>query len=94
MAIGNINAKRYFRGVQGDKSNQGELFGVKNMFALRTGNVCLTMDILKVISWAVQGHRIGLLCECLSLMKRKSFFTCYFITNHNAFEQKILSGIK
>ncbi|RUS75712.1 hypothetical protein EGW08_016527, partial [Elysia chlorotica] len=47
VAISSINARRYFHGVQGDKSNQGELFGVKNMFALRTGNVCLTMDILK-----------------------------------------------
>ncbi|GFS21683.1 DNA excision repair protein ERCC-6 [Elysia marginata] len=47
VAVGNVNARRYFHGVQGDKSNQGELFGVKNMFALRTGNVCLTTDILK-----------------------------------------------
>ncbi|GFN83057.1 DNA excision repair protein ercc-6-like 2, partial [Plakobranchus ocellatus] len=47
VAIGSINARRYFHGIQGDKTNQGELFGIKNMFALRTGDVCLTMDILK-----------------------------------------------
>lgn len=42
------NAKRYFHGIQGDKHNKGELFGLKNMFKLQTGEHCLTMDILKV----------------------------------------------
>ena len=28
------NPNRYFAGVQGDKSKQGELFGLKNIFTL------------------------------------------------------------
>lgn len=28
---------RYFEGVQGDKQRQGELFGIKNIFALKDG---------------------------------------------------------
>ncbi|XP_005110541.2 DNA excision repair protein ERCC-6-like 2 [Aplysia californica] len=47
VAVGTGNARRYFLGIQGDKDNKGELFGIKNMFSLRTGNSCLTMDILK-----------------------------------------------
>ncbi|KAL3868004.1 hypothetical protein ACJMK2_040844 [Sinanodonta woodiana] len=47
VAIENENANRYFNAVQGDKEMKGELFGVKNMFKLRTGESCLTMDILK-----------------------------------------------
>ncbi|KAK3612352.1 hypothetical protein CHS0354_011070 [Potamilus streckersoni] len=47
VAIENENANRYFNAVQGDKEMKGELFGVKNMFRLRTGESCLTMDILK-----------------------------------------------
>ncbi|BFY99657.1 hypothetical protein BsWGS_02697 [Bradybaena similaris] len=47
VVIGTANARRYFHGIQGDKGNCGELFGIKNMFSLRTGNSCLTMDILK-----------------------------------------------
>ncbi len=35
-------------GVQGDKQRKGELFGIQNMFTLRTGERCLTEDILKV----------------------------------------------
>ncbi|CAG5116147.1 unnamed protein product, partial [Candidula unifasciata] len=47
VVIGTTNARRYFHGIQGDKGNCGELFGIKNMFSLRTGSSCLTMDILK-----------------------------------------------
>ncbi len=42
------NARRYFVGVQGDRARRGELFGVSNIFALRTGDKCLTEDILQV----------------------------------------------
>lgn len=49
VAIGTNNARRYFHGIQGDKGNCGELFGIKNMFSLRIGDSCLTMDILKVL---------------------------------------------
>ncbi|KAK6180078.1 hypothetical protein SNE40_012292 [Patella caerulea] len=47
VAISAENAKRLFHGVQGNKHKQGELFGIKNMFQLRTGESCLTMDILE-----------------------------------------------
>lgn len=41
------NARRYFLAVQGDSRRRGELFGVKNMFRIRPGGRCLTMDIEK-----------------------------------------------
>ena len=50
MAVDTENARRYFVGVQGDKKHKGELFGIQNMFTLRTGDKCLTEDILQVIS--------------------------------------------
>ncbi|XP_076093658.1 uncharacterized protein LOC143064602 isoform X2 [Mytilus galloprovincialis] len=46
VAIQNENANRYFKGIAGDRANQGELFGVKNMFQFRTGDKCLTLDII------------------------------------------------
>ena len=46
VAIQNQNANRYFKGIAGDRARQGELFGVKNMFQFRTGDQCLTLDIL------------------------------------------------
>ncbi|XP_052090388.1 DNA excision repair protein ERCC-6-like 2 [Mytilus californianus] len=46
VAIQNENANRYFKGIAGDRAHQGELFGVKNMFQFRTGDKCLTLDIL------------------------------------------------
>ena len=48
MAVDTENARRYFVGVQGDKKRKGELFGIQNMFTLRTGDKCLTEDILQV----------------------------------------------
>ncbi|KAH9510325.1 DNA excision repair protein ERCC-6-like 2 [Bulinus truncatus] len=47
ILIGTGNARRYFCGVQGSKANQGELFGIKNLFSLRPENSSLTMDIFK-----------------------------------------------
>ncbi|CAL1534431.1 unnamed protein product [Lymnaea stagnalis] len=47
VAVGTGNARRYFFGKQGDRENQGELFGVKNIFTLRTGESSLTLDVLK-----------------------------------------------
>ena len=47
VAVSEGNARRYFHGIAGDKANKGELFGVENMFKLRTGDSCLTNDILK-----------------------------------------------
>lgn len=48
VVIGTGNARRYFNGIQGDKENPGELFGIKNMFSLRPENSSLTLDIFKV----------------------------------------------
>ena len=48
VAVSSANAKRFFEGVQGDSKQKGELFGVENMFSMRTGDRCLTEDILKV----------------------------------------------
>ncbi|NXE88046.1 ER6L2 protein, partial [Menura novaehollandiae] len=45
--IGTENAKRYFEAVQGSKEHQGELFGIQNLFKLRTHGSCLTKDILE-----------------------------------------------
>ena len=61
VAITSENAKRYFHGVPGDKRNKGELYGLENMFTLRTGDSCLTLDILKVATQAfglVEGFEI------------------------------------
>ncbi|KAL8605870.1 hypothetical protein ACOMHN_040514 [Nucella lapillus] len=62
IAIGTENARRYFEGIQGDSSNQGELFGIRNMFQLRTGDSCLTMDILNrnaKVEAGVAGHEMA-----------------------------------
>ncbi|XP_043370239.1 DNA excision repair protein ERCC-6-like 2 isoform X3 [Dermochelys coriacea] len=45
--VGSENAKRYFEAVQGSKEHQGELFGIHNLFKLRTQESCLTKDILE-----------------------------------------------
>ena len=51
------NARRYFYAVQGNPRQKGELFGLKNMFSLRTGGACFTRDII----------RVGIICPvCLN----------------------------
>ncbi|XP_060073499.1 DNA excision repair protein ERCC-6-like 2 [Ylistrum balloti] len=47
VAVGTLNAKRYFNAISGDNDQKGELFGVKNMFKLHSGDRCLTVDILQ-----------------------------------------------
>ncbi|XP_054444072.1 DNA excision repair protein ERCC-6-like 2 [Pteronotus mesoamericanus] len=47
VVVGSENAKRYFEAVQGSKEHQGELFGVSNLFKLRSQGSCLTKDILE-----------------------------------------------
>ncbi|XP_062455857.1 DNA excision repair protein ERCC-6-like 2 isoform X2 [Rhea pennata] len=47
VVVGSENAKRYFEAVQGSKEHQGELFGIHNLFKLRTQGACLTKDILE-----------------------------------------------
>ena len=47
MAIG-YNAStqtRYFEGVQGDKTKQGELFGIKNIFKLHEETLATKMAV-------------------------------------------------
>ncbi|XP_029473508.1 DNA excision repair protein ERCC-6-like 2 isoform X3 [Rhinatrema bivittatum] len=48
VVVGSENAKRYFAAVQGSKVHQGELFGVHNLFRLKTQGTCLTREILEV----------------------------------------------
>lgn len=48
VAVSTGNARRYFHGVAGDREHKGELFGLENMFKLRTGDTCMTEDIIKV----------------------------------------------
>ncbi|KAI0759189.1 P-loop containing nucleoside triphosphate hydrolase protein [Irpex lacteus] len=59
MAVG-YNAStqtRYFEGVQGDKSKQGELFGIKNIFKLHEETLATKMAIEKAtlsdLDWAL-----------------------------------------
>ena len=50
IAVSGDNAVRYFYGIEGDKSNRGELFGMRNIFQDITrsrGGRCLTEDILR-----------------------------------------------
>ncbi|XP_053512156.1 DNA excision repair protein ERCC-6-like 2 isoform X4 [Artibeus jamaicensis] len=47
VVVGSENAKRYFEAVQGSKEHRGELFGVSNLFKLRSQGSCLTKDILE-----------------------------------------------
>jgi len=53
---------RYFKGVQGDKSRQGELFGLKNLFTLHpsayTTKAHIERALVKELEWAlVQGGK-------------------------------------
>uniref|UniRef100_A0A2K6GPR7 DNA excision repair protein ERCC-6-like 2 n=1 Tax=Propithecus coquereli TaxID=379532 RepID=A0A2K6GPR7_PROCO len=48
VVVGSENAKRYFEAVQGSKEHRGELFGIHNLFKLRSQGSCLTRDILEV----------------------------------------------
>ncbi|XP_040844802.1 DNA excision repair protein ERCC-6-like 2 isoform X3 [Ochotona curzoniae] len=47
VVVGSENAKRYFEAVQGSKEHRGELFGIGNLFKLRSQGSCLTRDILE-----------------------------------------------
>ncbi|XP_007937382.1 DNA excision repair protein ERCC-6-like 2 [Orycteropus afer afer] len=47
VVVGSENAKRYFEAVQGSKEHRGELFGIRNLFKLRSQGACLTRDILE-----------------------------------------------
>ncbi|XP_072024091.1 uncharacterized protein [Amphiura filiformis] len=53
VAIESENAKRYFTGVAGN--NSGELFGLTNMFELRTGDCILTKDVIERESKTIKG---------------------------------------
>ncbi|XP_030852582.1 DNA excision repair protein ERCC-6-like 2 [Strongylocentrotus purpuratus] len=47
VAMTTENAKRYFTAVAGDKDQQGEIFGLQNLFALRVDGSCLTKDVIQ-----------------------------------------------
>ncbi|XP_063962861.1 DNA excision repair protein ERCC-6-like 2 isoform X2 [Lytechinus pictus] len=47
VAMTTENAKRYFTAVAGDKEQQGEIFGLQNLFALRADGSCLTKDVIQ-----------------------------------------------
>ena len=52
MAMEGNRERRYFTAVAGDRNQQGELFGYRNLFPLRKPGqpgLNLTIDILKVI---------------------------------------------
>ncbi|KAL4236647.1 DNA excision repair protein ERCC-6-like 2 [Mactra antiquata] len=58
VTVEDENAKRYFYAVQGNPQQKGELFGIKNMFILRTGEACITRDIIKrneIVESAIEG---------------------------------------
>lgn len=44
------SCRRYFEGVQGDKSKQGELFGIKNIFKLHEHTLATKMAVRCVLS--------------------------------------------
>ncbi|XP_033636346.1 DNA excision repair protein ERCC-6-like 2 isoform X2 [Asterias rubens] len=46
-AVTSENPMRYFTAVAGDKKQQGELFGLQNMFAFRADTSCLTKDLIQ-----------------------------------------------
>ncbi|KAJ8040811.1 DNA excision repair protein ERCC-6-like 2 [Holothuria leucospilota] len=46
VAMTTENAKRYFTAVAGEGQQKGELFGLQNMFSLRTEGSCLTRDLI------------------------------------------------
>ncbi|XP_022089252.1 DNA excision repair protein ERCC-6-like 2 [Acanthaster planci] len=46
-AVTSENPMRYFTAVAGDQKQQGELFGLHNMFALRADTSCLTRDLIQ-----------------------------------------------
>ena len=48
MTFDGSKEKRYFTAVAGDSTQQGELFGVKNLFQPLRKETSLTIDILKV----------------------------------------------
>ena len=50
VVVGTENARRYFKGIAGNRKRYGELFGIKNMFQLHMGDSSRTMDILQVSS--------------------------------------------
>ncbi|XP_071855137.1 uncharacterized protein [Apostichopus japonicus] len=47
VAMTTENAKRYFTAVAGEEEQKGELFGLKNLFTLRTEGSCLTRDLIQ-----------------------------------------------
>ena len=47
VAVDASKERRYFEGVQGDKANQGELFGLSNMFALANDEITRMQSLVE-----------------------------------------------
>ena len=59
IAVGGTNERRYFLGVQGDKDQKGELFGIGNLFSLRSEGASLAHDIVKRTEKIEAGFRVA-----------------------------------
>ncbi|XP_019642075.1 PREDICTED: DNA excision repair protein ERCC-6-like 2 [Branchiostoma belcheri] len=58
IAVSDKTARRYFTGVAGRKDQQGEIFGISNMFALRMETSCLTRDLISRVDQIEGGLKI------------------------------------
>ena len=57
VAVRGTNERRYFTGVQGE--NDGELFGIENLFSLRSKGASLAHDIVKRTEKIEAGFRVA-----------------------------------
>ncbi|XP_078575534.1 uncharacterized protein LOC144861483 isoform X2 [Branchiostoma floridae x Branchiostoma japonicum] len=58
IAVSDKTARRYFTGVAGRKDEQGEIFGISNMFALRMETSCLTRDLISRVDQIEGGLKV------------------------------------
>eukprot|EP00058_Branchiostoma_floridae_P015028 XP_002600516.1 hypothetical protein BRAFLDRAFT_205490 [Branchiostoma floridae] len=61
IAVSDKTARRYFTGVAGRKDEQGEIFGISNMFALRMETSCLTRDLISRVDQIEGGLKVTVL---------------------------------
>uniref|UniRef100_A0A8C5LPT9 DNA excision repair protein ERCC-6-like 2 n=1 Tax=Leptobrachium leishanense TaxID=445787 RepID=A0A8C5LPT9_9ANUR len=73
--VGSENATRYFEAVQGSKQHKGELFGVHNLFKLRTQGTCLTKDILEREGQVATGIMSATVCLSQEEMPKRDHMT-------------------
>ncbi|XP_066299011.1 DNA excision repair protein ERCC-6-like 2 [Branchiostoma lanceolatum] len=58
IAVSDKTARRYFTGVAGRSDQQGEIFGISNMFALRMETSCLTRDLISRVDQIEGGLKV------------------------------------